>query len=169
MAQANAEIGIAKAAYFPTLNLSASGGYKSSSFADWVSLPNRIWSVGPQLALTLFDGGLRRAQTAAAVASYDASVASYRQTVLSAFQAVEDNLSAQALLDEEMQYQQAALAAAQRAETIALNQYRAGVVSYLNVLTAQNSRISAENSLWTLKNRQYTASVALIAALGGQW
>ena len=169
VAQANAEIGIAKAAYFPTLNLSASGGYKSSSFADWVSLPNRIWSVGPQLALTLFDGGLRRAQTAAAVASYDASVASYRQTVLSAFQAVEDNLSAQALLDEEMQYQQAALAAAQRAETIALNQYRAGVVSYLNVLTAQNSRISAENSLWSLKNRQYTASVALIAALGGQW
>jgi NodT family efflux transporter outer membrane factor (OMF) lipoprotein len=169
VAQANAEIGIAKAAFFPTLNLSASGGYKSSSFADWVSLPNRIWSVGPQLALTLFDGGLRRAQTAAAVASYDASVASYRQTVLSAFQAVEDNLSAQALLDEEMQYQQAALAAAQRAETIALNQYRAGVVSYLNVLTAQNSRISAENSLWTLKNRQYTASVALIAALGGQW
>ena len=102
------------------------------------------------------------------MASYAASVASYRQTVLSAFQAVEDNLSAQALLDEEMQYQQAALAAAQRAETIALNQYRAGVVSYLNVLTAQNSRISAENSLWTLKNRPYTDSVALIAALGGQ-
>jgi NodT family efflux transporter outer membrane factor (OMF) lipoprotein len=169
VAQANAEIGIAKAAYFPTLTLSASGGYKSSSFADWVSLPNRIWSVGPELALTLFDGGLRRAQTAAAVAGYDASVASYRQTVLSAFQAVEDNLSAQALLDEEMQYQQAALTAAQRAETIALNQYRAGVVSYLNVLTAQNSRISAENSLWSVKNRQYSASVALIAALGGQW
>ncbi|WP_239688496.1 efflux transporter outer membrane subunit [Aquitalea magnusonii] len=169
VAEANAEIGIAKAAYFPTLTLSASGGYKGSSFADWVSLPNRIWSVGPQLAMTLFDGGLRRAQTAAAIASYDASVASYRQTVLGAFQAVEDNLSAQSLLQEEVQYQQSALQAAQRAESITLNQYRAGVVSYLNVLTAQNSRISAENTLWSVKNRQYTASVALVAALGGKW
>ena len=169
VAEANAEIGIAKAAYFPTLTLSASAGYKGSSFADWVSLPNRIWSLGPQLALTLFDGGLRRAQTAAAIASYDASVASYRQTVLSAFQAVEDNLSAQSLLQEEAQYQQSALQAAQRAEGITQNQYRAGVVSYLNVLTAQNSRISAETTLWSVKNRQYTASVALVSALGGKW
>jgi len=169
VAEANAQIGIAKGAYFPTLTLAASGGYKSSSFADWVSLPNRIWSLGPQLAMTLFDGGLRRAQTDAAIASYDASVASYRLTVLSAFQAVEDNLSAQGLLDEEAQYQQSALLAAQRAETITLNQYQAGIVSYLNVLTAQNTRISADSSLWSVKNRQYVASVALISALGGKW
>ncbi|WP_293761746.1 efflux transporter outer membrane subunit [uncultured Aquitalea sp.] len=169
VAQANAQIGIAKAAYFPTLTLGASGGYKSSSFADWVSLPNRIWSVGPQLALSLFDAGLRRAQTAQAIAAYDASVASYRQTVLSAFQSVEDNLSAQGLLAEEAGHQQAALEAARRAETITANQYRAGTVGYLNLLTAQNSRISAENALWTLKNRQYVASVSLISAIGGQW
>lgn len=169
MALANAEIGIAKTAYFPTLTLGASGGYRGASFADWVSLPNRVWSIGPSLALSLFDAGLRRAQTEQAVAAYDASVASYRQTVLAALQGVEDNLSAQSLLHEEAGLQSDALAAAKRAETIAQNQYRAGTVSYLNVLTTQNSRINAENTLWNVKSRQYAASVALIAALGGGW
>ncbi|KUM03555.1 efflux transporter outer membrane subunit [Chromobacterium subtsugae] len=169
MAAANAQIGIAKAAFFPTLSLGASGGYRGSSFADWVSLPNRIWSVGPSLALTLFDAGLRSAQTDQAVASYDASVASYRQTVLAALQGVEDNLSAQSLLEQEAGMQSAALAAAKRAEAISLNQYQAGTVAYLNVLSAQNTRINAENNLWSVKNRQYASSVALIAALGGSW
>lgn len=169
MAQANAQIGIAAAAYFPSLTLAASGGYRSASFADWISLPNRIWAIGPQLALSLFDGGLRQSQTNQAIASYDASVASYRQTVLAAFQSVEDNLAAQALLQQEAEHQSAALAAAVRAETITLNQYRAGTVSYINVLSAQNSRISAENNLWNVKNRQYSSSVALISAIGGSW
>ncbi|VEB43505.1 Outer membrane protein oprM precursor [Chromobacterium violaceum] len=169
MAVANAQIGIAKAAFFPTLTLGASGGYRGSTFADWVTLPNRIWSVGPSLALTLFDAGLRRAQTEQAIANYDASVASYRQTVLAALQGVEDNLSAQSLLQEESGMQTAALAAAKRAETIAMNQYQAGTVAYLNVLSAQNARINAENNLWNVVNRQYAGSVALIAALGGRW
>ncbi|MDF0605630.1 efflux transporter outer membrane subunit [Neisseriaceae bacterium TC5R-5] len=169
MAAANAQIGVAKAAYFPSLTLSASGGYRGDSFADWVNLPNRIWSLGPELALTLFDAGLRQAKTEQAIANYDASVAAYRQTVLAAFQAVEDQLSAQQLLQQEAGMQSAALDAARRAETITLNQYQAGTVSYLNVLSAQNSRIAAETNLWNVKNRQYSSSVALIAALGGKW
>jgi NodT family efflux transporter outer membrane factor (OMF) lipoprotein len=169
VAAANARIGVAKAAFFPSLTLSASGGYRSDSFADWVSLPNRIWSLGPQLALTLFDAGLRKAQSDAAIAAYDDSVASYRITVLTAFQAVEDNLAGQAMLDQQAELQTAALAAARRSETITLNQYRAGIVGYINVLAAQNTRLSAENNLWNVKNRQYVNSVALIAAIGGQW
>lgn len=169
VAAANAEIGVAKAAFFPSLTLSATGGYRSSSFADWISMPNRIWSLGPQLALTLFDAGLRRAQSDAAIAVYDASVASYRLTVLSAFQAVEDNLAAQALLNEQADLLTDALAAARRSEVVTLNQYRAGIVGYINVLAAQNTRLSAESSLWAVKNRQYVNSVALITAIGGQW
>lgn len=169
MAAANAQIGIARAAFFPTLTLGASGGYRGASFADWVSLPHRIWSIGPQLALSLFDAGLRKAESDQAIAAYDASVASYRQTVLAAFQSVEDNLAAQDLLHQEAELQSAALAAAKRAETIALNQYQAGTVAYLNVLSAQNARIAAENNLWSVRNRQYVSSVALIAAIGGKW
>jgi NodT family efflux transporter outer membrane factor (OMF) lipoprotein len=169
IAAANAQIGVAKAAFFPTLTLSASGGYNSNSFADWISLPNRIWSLGPQLALTVFDAGLRKAKSDAAIAVYDASVASYRFTVLAAFQAVEDNLAAQSMLDQEAELQTAALAAARRSETITMNQYRAGIVDYITVLTVQNTRLIAENNLWTIKNRQYVSSVALIAAIGGQW
>lgn len=169
VAAANAQIGVVKAAFFPSLTLSASGGFRSDSFADWLSVPNRIWSLGPQLALTLFDAGLRRAQTDAAIASYDASVANYRLTVLTAFQSVEDDLAAQAMLDQQAELQTAALTAARRSETITLNQYRAGIVGFIDVLAAQNSRLSAENNLWSVKNRQYINSVALIAAIGGQW
>ncbi|MBS1186848.1 MAG: oprM 2 [Burkholderiaceae bacterium] len=169
VAQANAQVGVAQAAFFPTLSLSASGGYRNSTLANLISLPNRIWSIGPQLALSVFDAGLRNAQSDQAIASYDASVASYRKTVLTAFQEVEDNLSAQTMLKQQAELQEAALAAAKRSEEITLNQYNAGVVGYINVLTAQNSRITAENTLWTVKNRQYIANVALIAAIGGQW
>ncbi len=169
VAQANAQIGVAKAAYFPALTLSASGGYRSTTLANLVSLPNRVWSIGPQLAMTIFDAGLHKAQTDQAVASYDASVASYRQTVLTAFQEVEDNLVAQSMLNQEAELQAAALAAAERSETITFNQYQAGVVSYINVLVAQNSRIAAQNTLWAVKNRQYISNVALIVAIGGQW
>lgn len=169
MAEANAQIGLAKAAFFPTLSLNASGGYKGASFANWVTQPNRFWSLGPSLALALFDAGLRKAQSDAAIAQYDQTVASYRQTVLAAFQSVEDNLAAQRLLSEEAELQQAAVTAARRSETITLNQYRAGTVSYINVMTAQANRLAAEKTAWDIRNRQYLASVNLITGIGGQW
>lgn len=169
MAAANAQIGVAKAAYFPSLTISASGGYQSSSFSDWITLPSRFWSVGPAAALTLFDGGARSAQTDQAVAAYDQNVAVYRQTVLTAFQEVEDNLVALHLLTEQAQVQNEAVAAAQESLKIATNQYKAGTVSYLNVVTAQNAAYSNQTSALTVLNSQLTASVLLIKALGGDW
>jgi NodT family efflux transporter outer membrane factor (OMF) lipoprotein len=167
MAQANAEIGVATAAYFPQLTLSASGGYRGSSFADWVSLPNRVWSVGPALAATLFDGGLRRAQTKAAQASYDQSVATYRQTVLTAFQDVEDNLVASRLLQQEAADQHQALEAARESAAITNNQYKAGMVSFLDVTLANATREASERAEFDILNSQLTAAVGLIKALGG--
>ncbi len=169
MAAANAQIGVAKAAYYPSLTLSASGGYQSSSFADWISLPNRFWSVGPSAALTLFDGGARSAQTDQAIAAYDQNVAAYRQTVLGAFQEVEDNLVALHLLTEQAKAQDEAVAAAQESLKIAMNQYKAGTVSYLNVVTAQNTAYSNQRSALTVLNSQMSASVLLVKALGGGW
>lgn len=169
MAAANAQIGVAKAAYFPSLTISASGGYQSSSFADWISLPNRFWSVGPSAALTLFDGGARSAQTDQAVAAYDQNVAAYRQTVLGAFQEVEDNLVALHLLAEQAKVQNEAVDAAQESLKIAMNQYKAGTVSYLNVVTAQNTAYSNQSSALNVLYSQMSASVLLIKALGGGW
>lgn len=169
VAQLNAQIGLAQTAYFPSLTLGASGSYRGSSISDWISAPNRIWSIGPQLAATIFDAGARKAQTAQAVAAYDAGVAAYRQTVLTALQGVEDTIAAQGALKQEESLQLAALEAAQKSEKITLNQYAAGTVSYLNVLSAQTTRIAAENSLWTVRNRQYVNSVSLIVGLGGSW
>ena len=169
VAEANALIGVARSAFFPSLTLSASGGWRGPSFGDLFTVPNRIWSIGPAMALSIFDAGLRSARTDEAIAAYDETVAAYRQQVLTAFQEVEDNLAAQAMLDDEAALQSGAVAAARRAEAISLNQYRAGIVGYLELLVAQNSRIAAENTLWDIRKRQFTASVALIAALGGQW
>ncbi len=169
VAEANALIGVAKSAFFPSLTLSATGGWRGSSFGDLFTVPNRIWSIGPAIALSIFDAGLRSAQTDEAIAAYDETVAAYRQQVLTAFQEVEDNLAAQAMLEDESGLQSAAVDAARRSETITLNQYRAGTTGYLQLLVAQNSRISAENTLWDIRKRQFTASVALIAAIGGQW
>ena len=169
VAQANAQIGVAKAAYFPTLSLAASGGYTGSSFQNLIDAPNRIWSIGPQLALTVFDAGLRKSQTDQAIANFDATVASYRQVVLTALQEVEDTLVAQSHLAQESGLQTDALNAAIRSETITSNQYQVGMVGYINLLSAQNSRITAQNTLWTIKNRQYVNSVSLIVALGGDW
>ena len=167
MAAANARIGVAQAAYYPSLTLGGSIGTRGSSFADLLSLPNLVWSVGPQLAATVFDGGRRRAATGQARADYDAAVAAYRKTVITAFQEVEDNLAAQRQLAEQVRYQSEALESAKKAETMMMNQYKAGVASYLQVLTARSSRLSAESSLWNVKSSQYSASVNLIAALGG--
>lgn len=169
VAEANARIGVAKSAFFPTLTLSATGGWRGPSFGNLFTIPNRIWSIGPSIALSVFDAGLRSALTDEAIAIYDETVAAYRQQVLTAFQEVEDNLAAQSMLGDESSLQAAAVDAARRAETITLNQYRVGTASYLSLIVAQNARIAAENTLWEIKKRQFTASVALIAAIGGQW
>lgn len=169
VASANAKIGVAKAAYFPSLTLSASGGYQSSTFADWFTLPGRVWSLGPQLAQTIFDGGARDAATDQAIATYDGTVATYKQTVLTAFQDVEDNLAALRILEQEAAVQGEALQAARQAVTLVLNQYKAGTVSYVNVITAQATALSAEISALNILNRRMAASVLLAKALGGGW
>lgn len=169
VAAANAQIGVAKAAFFPTLTLGASGGYEGSSFAHWFSLPNRIWSIGPSLAETIFDAGLRQAQTKAAIATYDQTVANYRQTVLTAFQDVEDNLAALRLLEQESLLTQQAVTDATASARVFLNQYRAGLVSYLNVAVAQNTQLGNEITALNVRKQRLTAAVNLIKALGGGW
>jgi NodT family efflux transporter outer membrane factor (OMF) lipoprotein len=168
-AAANAQIGVAEAAYFPTLTLSATGGFASSSIANLFSLPSRYWSVGAALAQTLFDGGLRKAQTDQAIAAYDASVAGYRQTVLTAFQDVEDNLAALRLLEQQAIVQDEAVAAARESVTITSNQYRAGTANYLAVVVVQAAALNNERAAVTILGQRFTASVALIKALGGGW
>lgn len=169
MAAANAQIGVTEAAYYPSLTLSASGGFQSSSFADWISAPSRFWSLGPALAQTLFDGGLRRAQTEQAIAAYDANVAAYRQTVLTGFQEVEDNLAALRILEQEAAVQEEALQNARQSVTLTTNQYQAGLVSYLNVVTVQATALASERSAVDILNRRLAASVRLTKALGGGW
>ena len=166
-AAANAQIGVAQAAFFPTLTLSASGGYQNSTFTDIISTPYRFWSLGPALAMTLFDAGARSAAKDQAIAGFDRTAATYRQTVLTAFQEVEDNLAALSILAEEKAVQKAATKAANQFLTLTNNQYLAGTVSYLNVATAQTAALSAERSSLDLLNRQFTNSVALLKALGG--
>ncbi len=169
VAAANAQIGIAESAYFPSLTLSASGGFESASFAHWLSAPSLFWSVGPALAATLFDGGLRQAQTEQARAAYDAAVAGYRQTVLTAFQQVEDNLAALRILKQEARVQDQAVKAARESVTLTTNQYKAGTVSYLNVVTVQAAALSNERTAMNIVGQQLAASVLLIKALGGGW
>jgi len=166
---ANARIGVARAAYFPSLGLSASGGYRGSSFADWIDLPNRYWSVGPQLALTLFDGGARRADNERAIASYDETVASYRQTVLEGFREVEDALIQLQVLEREVEVQRQALEAARETLRLVENQYKAGMLDFLNVASAQATALSSERTLLNLEGNRLLASVQLITALGGGW
>ena len=168
-AAANANIGVAKSAYFPALTLSAGGGYSSASFANLFNTPARIWSLGAVLAQTLFDGGLRSARSDQAVAAFDASVAQYKQTVLGGFQEVEDNLSTLRVLDQESKVQDRAVSAAQLSERLALSQYQAGTATYLNVVTAQAAALSNQRTAVQLLGRQLVASVALIKATGGGW
>jgi NodT family efflux transporter outer membrane factor (OMF) lipoprotein len=168
-ALANANIGVAKAAYFPSLMLSASGGFNASSLAQWFDTPSRVWSLGAALAATIFDGGLRRAHTAQAIAAYDSAVAQYKQTVLSGFQDVEDNLTTLHVLDQEGAVQDQAVAAAQLSERLALSQYRAGTTTYLSVVSAQAIALSNERAAVQIRGRQLIASVGLIKAIGGGW
>jgi NodT family efflux transporter outer membrane factor (OMF) lipoprotein len=169
MAAANAQIGVAKAAYYPTVQLSATGGLSSSSIASWFSWPSRFWSVGPSVSASLFDGGLRSAQTVQALAAYDVTVATYRDTVLTAFQGVEDNLAALRILEEETEVQDQAVQAARQVVTITNNQYQAGTVAYLNVLVFQAVALSNERTALDILGRRLVASVLLVKALGGGW
>ncbi len=166
---ANAQIGVAKAAYFPDLTLSAAGGYRSGSLSNWISTPNRFWSIGPQFAMTLFDGGLIGSQVDQAEATYDQTVATYRQTVLDGFREVEDYLVQLSVLDEESGVQREALESAREALRLAENQYKAGTVDYTDVVTNQATALSNERTVLTLLGSRLTASVQLIAAIGGGW
>lgn len=169
MAAANAQIGVARAAWFPTLTLSASGGLQATGLSHWLTWPSRFWSVGPAISETVYDGGLRSAQDEQVRAAFDASVAAYRQTVLTGFQEVEDNLAALRILEEEARVQDETVAAARQTVTITDNQYRAGTVSYLNVLVAQTTEVANELAAIGIRGRRMTASVLLIQALGGGW
>lgn len=169
MAQANAEIGIARAAYFPTLTLSATGGFESGAFANWLSWPSRFWSIGAAGAETIFEGGLRRATNEQFRAQYDETVANYRQSVLTAFQQVEDELAALRILTTQIQQQDAAVAAAQRNLDLANERYKLGIDPYLNVITAEASLLTNKQTAVNLRGQQMVASVLLIEYLGGGW
>ena len=169
VAAANAQIGVAIAAFYPSLTLSAAAGFRSASSATWLSVPSRYWSVGAGLAQILFDGGLRSGVTAQARATYDADVAAYRQTVLTGFQEVEDNLAALRILEEEAAVQAEAVAAARESVELTTNQYKAGIVSYLNVVAVQTVAFNNERTAVGILGQRLTASVLLVKAVGGGW
>ena len=169
VAAANAQVGVTQAAYFPTLTLSANAGYRNQDLGSLVSASNLFWSVGPTLVQSVFDGGLRRAARADALAARDASVATYRQTVLTAMLELEDNLVAAAQLAAQAQVQAQAVQAARRNLSITEAQYRAGAVSYLAVVTAQTSELSAERGLIDVQTRRLVAINALLKNLAGRW
>jgi NodT family efflux transporter outer membrane factor (OMF) lipoprotein len=169
VAVANAQIGVAMAAFFPTITLSATGGLQSSRVGSLLSFPSRFWSIGPSLAQTVFDAGRRRAITAAAQAIYDSSVATYRQNVLTAFQDVEDNLAALRILAEESAQRDIAVQSAQRSLDLANNRYRGGVANYLEVITAQTALLENQRIAIGIRVRRMIASVLLVKALGGGW
>jgi NodT family efflux transporter outer membrane factor (OMF) lipoprotein len=169
MAAANAQIGIAYAAYYPTLNLSASAGFESSSWKhifDWAS---RFWSVGPSVSETVYDGGLRRAVVNQYIATYNADLASYRQTVLNAFQQVEDSLAALRILTQQIQQERQAVESARQALDLETKRYQNGIDPYIDVVTEQNNLLSAQQVLAEIEIQRATESVALIEALGGGW
>ncbi len=168
-AQANANIGVARAAFYPSLTLGASAGYSSSALSSLFDTPSRVWSLGAVLAAALFDGGARQARSAQASAAYDAAVAQYKQIVLAGFQQVEDNLALLRVLADEQALQDQAVEAARRAERLALAQYRGGTASYLTVITAQTLALANQRTAVQLQGRQLLARVALITATGGGW
>jgi NodT family efflux transporter outer membrane factor (OMF) lipoprotein len=169
MAEANEQIGIAQAAFFPNLLITATGGLQGETFVNWLTWPSRFWAVGPSMLQTIFDGGRRRAQADSATASYDETVANYQQAALSAFQQVEDNLSTLRILSEQAKAQSVAVEAAQQSLELSLNRYRGGLVTYLEVITAQSIALQNESTEVDLLRRRMDASVLLIKALGGGW
>ncbi len=169
MEQANAQIGVALTAYYPTLTLSAAAGLESHSFTSWFTWPSRFFAVGPAVSETIYDGGLRKGTVQQFRAQYDATVANYRETVLTAFQQVEDNLVALRLLSIEIQQQDTAVNSAERTLKVATDRYKLGIDPYLNVLTAQTSLLSNKQTAVNLRIQQMTSSVQLVEALGGGW
>ncbi len=169
VAAANEEVGIAQAAFWPDLVITATGGLQAGSIVNWFTFPSRFWSVGPELAQTIFDAGRRRAQLESSRANYDATVAHYRQTSLTAFQEVEDNLSTLRILEHESAIQHEATASAERSVELSVNRYKGGLITYLDVITAQTIALTNERTEVDLLRRRMDASVMLIKALGGGW
>jgi NodT family efflux transporter outer membrane factor (OMF) lipoprotein len=169
MASANEQIGIAQAAFYPTLSLSAIAGFQGTSAANWFNWPSRFWAVGPELSQTLFDAGRRRATKNISVDQYDATVADYRQTVLTAFQQVEDNLAALRVLETEAQQQREATASAEQSLDLFQTRYEGGVDTYLQVVTWQTAALNNQRNDLDILQRRMDASVLLIKALGGGW
>jgi NodT family efflux transporter outer membrane factor (OMF) lipoprotein len=169
MAAANEQIGIAQAAYYPTLNLAAVAGLEGSSLLNWFDWPSRFWAVGSSMSETLFDGGRRRATTESTRAGYDAAVASYRQTVLTSFQQIEDNLVVLRELSTESAQQHEATASAEESLRLFENRYAGGVDTYLQVVTSQTTALSNERNDIDLMRRRLEANVLLIKAVGGGW
>ncbi len=169
MAAANARIGVAKAAYFPLLNLTGAGGFESGAITSLLSGPSGLWAVGASAFQTLFDGGRRRAASDQAIAVYDQTVANYRETVLTAFQQVEDNLAALRILEHEAQTQNEAVVAAQKSLDLSIQRYKGGVTSYLEVTVAQSAALADEVTAVNILGRRMVAAVQLIQALGGGW
>ena len=169
MAAANAEIGIAKTAYYPTLSLSATGGFEGDSITNWLAWPSHLFAVGPTLLETLYDAGRRHAYTDQAWAGYDANVATYRQNVLTAFQEVEDNLAGLRILETESLKQSEAVKSAELSLALSMNRYKGGLVTYLEVVTAQSAALSDEVTAVNILTRRMDSAVFLIKALGGGW
>jgi NodT family efflux transporter outer membrane factor (OMF) lipoprotein len=169
VAEANDQIGIARAAFFPSLVLGATGGFTGTSITNWLSWPSRMWAVGPQLSQTIFDAGRRHAVSEGATANYDATVASYRQTTLTAFQEVEDNLAALSILEKEAQQQKEATTSAEESLQLFTNRYQGGVDNYLQVITAQTVLLTNQRNDIDIERRRMDASVLLVKAIGGGW
>jgi NodT family efflux transporter outer membrane factor (OMF) lipoprotein len=169
VASSNAQIGVAKAAYFPTISFSATGGFESSAIASLLSWPSRFWSIGPAFSEILFDAGRRRALVGEAEAAYDANVAVYRQDVLTAFQDVEDNLAALRILSDEATQENIAVESSQRSLDLSLTRYTGGIAIYTEVITAQNALLANQRTAIGIRARRMTASVLLVKALGGGW
>jgi NodT family efflux transporter outer membrane factor (OMF) lipoprotein len=169
VAAMNAEVGLAETAYYPTLTLSASGGLQSGGITTLFRWPNRIWSVGPSISQTLFDFGKRKAQLLMAEAAYDGSVATYRQSVLTAFQEVEDNMAALHYLEKQAAQQDIAVKEAERSVALELDRYKGGVDSYLNVITTQTIALTDASTAVTILQERMVAAVNLVTALGGGW
>ncbi len=169
VAEANQQIGIARAAYFPTVTLGGTAGFSGAQGSNWFTWPSGFWAAGPALAQTLFDAGRRRATSESARANYDATVATYRQTSLTAFQEVEDNVAALRILENETQQQQQAVASSQESLQLFTNRYKGGVDTYLQVITAQTIELANERNAIDIQRRRLDASVLLIKALGGGW
>ena len=169
MASANAQIGVARAAYFPALSLTGGAGFQSASLGSLILSSAFTWAVGANLAETLFDAGRRRAVTEQARANYERTVADYRQAVLTAFRDVEDNLSTLRILEQELEEQDAAVKSSQRYLTLANDRYRLGIDSYLNIIAAQTSSLNNQRTAVNLRTQQAVATVQLIKAVGGGW